>query len=258
MVEMMDNEKSSPKELSDLIAKDQSILAAILKLVNSAFYGFPRKITSVHQAIVILGFNTVKSMALGASIFKSKTGKSKTSFDRNALWIHSVGVGTAAKIMAKKVGYKDSDEAFVAGLMHDVGKVVFDAFFQDDFTQVVEKVEYENILMLEAERAVMGIDHAEAGQILLFKWQLPLPVVNAVGYHHDLEKAPQAYTELASIVHLADIVCRKLKIGSGGDSRIPKPDRGAMKALKLTTAMLEEIIKETEANKEMIELFKIQ
>ncbi|MBI5179107.1 MAG: HDOD domain-containing protein [Nitrospinae bacterium] len=257
LVEMMDNENSSPKELSDLISKDQSILAAILKLVNSAFYGFPRKITSVHQAVVILGFNTVKSMALGASIFKAK-GKGKTQFDRNALWIHSVGVGTAAKIIAQKVGYKDADEAFVAGLMHDVGKVIFDSSFSDDFKLVTEKVEDEAILILDAERSVMGIDHAEAGQILLFKWQLPLPVVNAVGYHHDLEKAPEAYAELAAIVHLADIVCRKLKIGSGGDSRIPKVDRTSMKILKLSTARLEEVLHETEANKETIEMFKIE
>jgi putative nucleotidyltransferase with HDIG domain len=258
MVKMLENENSSPKDLSDLISRDQSTLAAILKLVNSAFYGFPRKITSIHQAIVILGFNTVKSMALGASIFKSKPVKGgKHNFDRNALWIHSVGVGTAAKILARQTGYKDLDEAFVAGLMHDVGKVVFDSHFPEEFKPVVWKVDEEDILILQAEREVMGIDHAEAGQILLSKWQLPLPIVGAVAYHHNLEKAPDDLAVLAAIVHLADIICRKLKIGSGGDTRIPHADRLAMKNLKLTTGKLEDVLKEVEANRATIELFKI-
>lgn len=256
MVEMLDSQEASPKELADLIEQDQSILSAILKLVNSAFYGFPRKITSVHQAVVILGFSTVKSIALGASIFKAKPRKGeKEVFDRNALWLHSLGVATASKLIAKKIGHGDTDEAFVAGLLHDVGKVVFDAQFPDEFREVVEKVEDENILILEAEREVLSLDHAEAGQILLFKWQLPLPVVNAVGFHHDLEKAPAQYQRLASIVHLADIICRKLKIGSGGDARIPRVDRNAMRALQITTPMLEEVLKETQAQKELIEPF---
>lgn len=256
MVEMLDSQEASPKELGDLIAQDQSILSAILKLVNSAFYGFPRKITSVHQAVVILGFGTVKSIALGASIFKAKPRKGeKEVFDRNALWIHSLGVATASKLIAQKTGHGDADEAFVAGLLHDVGKVVFDAQFPAEFQEVVEKAEDENILLLEAEREILGLDHAEAGQILLFKWQLPLPVVNAVGFHHDLEKAPATYQRLAAIVHLADIICRKLKIGSGGDARIPKADRNAMKVLHLTTPMLEEVLKETQAQKELFEMF---
>ncbi len=256
MVEMLDSKEASPKELADLIEQDQSILSAILKLVNSAFYGFPRKITSVHQAVVILGFGTVKSIALGASIFKAKRQKGgKEVFDRNALWIHSLGVATASKLIAKKIGHGDTDEAFVAGLLHDVGKVVFDTQFPAEFQEVVEKVEDENILILEAEREVLGLDHAEAGQILLFKWQLPLPVVNAVGFHHDLEKAPATYQRLAAIVHLADIICRKLRIGSGGDSRIPKADRNAMKTLHFTTPMLEEALKEIQAQKEVIEMF---
>ena len=258
MVEMLDSQEASPKELADLIAQDQSILSAILKLVNSAFYGFPRKITSVHQAVVILGFSTVKSIALGASIFKAKPRKGgKEVFDRNALWVHSLGVATASKLIAQKIGHSDTDEAFVAGLLHDVGKVVFDTQFPDEFRDVVEKAEDENILLLEAERELLGLDHAEAGQILLFKWQLPLPVVNAVGFHHDLEKAPAQYQRLAAIVHLADIICRKLKIGSGGDARIPRADRNAMKALHITTPMLEEAMKETQAQKELIEPFRI-
>ncbi|MBI5636791.1 MAG: HDOD domain-containing protein [Nitrospinae bacterium] len=256
MVEMLDGQDASPKELANLIEQDQSILSAILKLVNSAFYGFPRKITSVHQAVVILGFGTVKSIALGTSIFKTKPrGGKKEVFDRNALWIHSLGVATASKLIAQKIGHGDADEAFVAGLLHDVGKVVFDTQFSAEFREVAEKAEDKNILILEAEREVLGLDHAEAGQILLFKWQLPLPVVNAVGFHHDLEKAPATYQRLAAIVHLADVICRKLKIGSGGDARLPKVDRGAMKTLHITTPMLEEALKETRDQKELIEQF---
>lgn len=258
LVEMVEDEKTSAKNLADLIAKDQSILSVNLKLVNSAFYGYSKKITSIQQATVILGFNTVKSMALGAGIFKtdSKPGR-KGFFDRNALWIHSLGVATASKALAKKVGYRDIEEAFVAGLLHDVGKVVFDAFFHVEFSKVVSKVEKENILILEAERDVMDFDHADAGKMLLEKWKLPVAVTDAVGFHHKPDDAPEEHSILANIVHLADIICRELEIGSGGDNRIPLESHNAVKKLGCDQKSLGKVIEETAMNKEKIEMFEL-
>jgi len=233
-------------------------MSIVLKVVNSAFYGYMRQITSLKHATVILGFNTVKSLALGASVFKTKPGEGgKHRFDRNKLWTHSLGTGTASKILARKTGYTDAEEAFVSGLLHDVGKVIFDSFFNEEFQDVIANVREKNMSMSASEKEVMDMNHAEAGRFLLSKWHLPPPVVNAVGFHHDIDGAPAEYAKLASIVHIANVICRKLKIGSGGDDIVPKLSLKALKTVDATSEILEEVEEETNANREIIELFDV-
>ncbi len=258
MIEMVEDEKTSVKDLSDLLSKDQSIMSSILKLVNSAFYGYQGKIASIKQAIVILGFSTIRSIALGTSIF-STNGKKKAAsgFDRNALWIHSLGVATGARILAIDSGYKDIEEAFAAGLLHDVGKVVFDAFFSKDFREVLKLVKNEKIPMRYAEKEILGLDHAEAARILLKKWQLPEAVTSAASYHHNLHSAPNEYLELASMVSVSNRTCCKLRIGSGGDRNIPLISKTAIKALKLTSPKISGIEEKLEEAKENILMFEL-
>ncbi|GMT41782.1 MAG: histidine kinase [bacterium] len=258
IIEIVEDKHSSAKNLSDVISTDQSILSVILKLVNSAFYGHMRKITSIDQATVILGFNVVKSMALGASIFKvSRKSGVMRRFDRNGLWVHSLGVATTAKTIAEKVGLDDPEEVFVCGLLHDVGKVVFEAVFPDEFFQIITMVEEENKSMIECEKKALGLDHAEAGQILMHKWHLPINVANSIGYHHASDNAPEECTRLASIIHLADIISRTLRIGSGWDERTPDMKRYAMKAIDFTPAIFESVMAETRSKKESMESFAI-
>jgi len=258
IITIIGDERSSASDLSDIISRDQSILSVVLRLVNSAFYGYSRGVTSVHQATVILGFNILKSIALGASIFKAMPkGGGKYKFDRNALWVHSLGVATTARIMAQKVGYNDAEEAFVSGLLHDVGRVIFDSVFPDDFSNILVKVKEEGISMIDAEMDVMDMSHAEAGKILLNKWQLPSSVSNAAGFHHDPDKAPENYAVLVSIIHLSNIICRTLKIGSSGDDTIPDMERYAMKTAGLTPTIFENVMEKIRSHRESIEKFTL-
>lgn len=254
IIKTIGDERSSTGDLSDIISKDQSILSVVLRLVNSAFYGYSREITSVHQATVILGFNILKSIALGASIFKTMPkGAGRHKFDRNALWVHSMGVATTARIMAEEVGFKDTEEAFVSGLLHDVGRVIFDSAFPEEFGILCEKVEKEGVTMIEAERDVMDMTHAEAGKILLVKWQLPPGVSTGAGFHHEPDKAPESHAELVAIIHLSDVICHKLDIGSGGDDTVPEMERYAMKRLGLTPDIFDSVMEKVAGHKESIE-----
>lgn len=255
LVEMVESEKYSAKDLSGLISKDQSISSVILKLVNSAFYGHMSKISSINQAVVILGFNTVKSIALGSSIFGSRGGKH--GLYRKKLWTHSLGVATTSRILAQKSGYKDVEEAFIGGLLHDVGKVILDSIFPEEFEKVLQIIERENVFMREAEKEIFDLDHAEASKILLTKWQLPASVANAVSYHHEISKAQPQYADLAAIINIADIICQTLMIGSGGNKKVSLFSKTVLNTLNVSHSEIEGVKREIKKIRDQIELFEI-
>jgi len=258
LIELLGSEQSTAKQLSDLISKDQSITLAILKLVNSAFYGHMREITSLDQAIVMLGLNTVKSIALGTSLFKgAKKRKDRYPLDKNALWMHSLGSATASKIIAKRVGYEDIEEAFAAGLLHDVGILIFDVFFHKKYQEVLKHTRENNLYITDAEQSVLGIKHDEVGKILLLKWKLPLAIVNASAGHHDLSKASEGYQQLAGIVKISDDIVNKLQIGSEGDQKGFEGELVAPYSVKLTQKDLEEVAEEVKLNREIFEMFRL-
>ena len=134
MIELVDNPRTSASSLARLIATDQALTARILKLANSAYYGFSREISTVNMAIVVLGFNTVKDMGLSLSVFDVfKTGKPNASFDLTRFWEHSIACGIAARMLARSYRSRYAGEAFVAGLLHDIGKVILNQYFQSEF-----------------------------------------------------------------------------------------------------------------------------
>jgi putative nucleotidyltransferase with HDIG domain len=213
-------------------------------VVNSPLYGFPRKISSVTEAIAILGFNAVKNLALSISVFDIfGDSKGPNGFDRKKFWEHSIGCAAAGKVLAKYIGYPEQEELFVAGLLHDIGKVVLDKFFHEMFQQIIDLVQEKDILMLEAEREILGFTHAEVGQELMKRWNLPSRLTEPIGYHHQPMKS-QGFAKETAVIHLADILCRALDLGSGGDNKIPEIDKEAWKKLKLKPGSLESIMRE--------------
>ena len=141
VLEVAADSGSSANELAEIVARDMSVSAKVLNLANSAFYGFSRRITTIPQAVVVLGFETVRSLALSVSVFEylnKPTGEA--SFDREAFWVHSIGCGTVARITAKSLGWRDTGTPFVAGLLHDLGKVILDTDYNDLYQEVVEEM----------------------------------------------------------------------------------------------------------------------
>ena len=223
--ELVQDPTSSAADINRAIRQDIALSARILKLVNSSFYGFPRRISSITHAVVILGYNTVRNVVLSAFVLDS-LGSKDLPFGHREFWIHSLGVGVAANTLAGRRSLPDADDAFVCGLLHDVGKVVLHQYAREDFADVLKVVKDKDCLIADAEREVMGATHADVGAALLEAWHLPPHVVEVVGCHHSPEAAHGA-PDLAAAVHVADILARSLLVGSGGDRRIPRASREA-------------------------------
>ena len=246
LTELVNDPRSSAKDLGRVVSIDQSQTARLLKLVNSSFYGFPRKVASVTEAIALLGFNAVKNLCLSISIFDLFADSNGASgFNREKFWQHSIGCAVGGKVLAKYIGYPEKEELFIAGLLHDIGKLLLDQFFHDIFQQITTLVRERDMLMLEAEREVLGLTHAQVGQMLAERWKLPFKLVDTIAYHHQPRKSHRFVKEIA-VVHLADILCRAIDLGWGGDNRIPEVDKESWKTLNLKLSALEPIMREME------------
>lgn len=241
IMEILENPKSTARDIDNVIKTDQTLTAKTLKMVNSAYYGFPRRITTVTDAVVILGFNTVKSLALSATVCKMFLGGNK-DFDREALWEHSIAVAFASRIIAKRVKFADEESAFVAGLLHDIAKIVEDQYFHEEFMNAVRKSRENEISLLDAERDEVGMDHTLIGRRIADKWNLPLNITKVIGYHHQPEFAGAEDQEITSIVHVADIVVKIRKIGDSGNYGPIEINKTAIAILKLTKKDLAEIV----------------
>lgn len=252
--DMMLNPRTTAKEVGRLISSDPALSAKILKIVNSSFYGFPSRITTVTHAIVILGFNTVKSVVLSSTVFDVFKSKGENEFKREEFWKHSVGCGAACRVIAREAGFSALEDFFIAGLMHDVGKIILDQYLHDDFQKVLATVKRDDCLFLEAEKKVLAVTHAEIGGWLFQNWKLSKGLVQAVTYHHNPSLADDAL-KITSVIHLGDIVCRALQCGSGGDAKIPRVSPAAWDALGFTPPKLESILRETDQEIEKAKVF---
>lgn len=252
---LMSNPRTSAKEVAQLISRDPAITSKILRVVNSSFYGFPNRITTITHAIVILGFNTIKSIVLSSTVFEVfKGGTNESDFDRHDFWKHSIGVGAAAKVIAKRLGYSSLEEFFIAGLLHDLGKVIVDQFLHDEFVQILDTVKRKDCLLVQAEEEVLGCTHAELGSWLFQKWNLSKGLVDATAFHHNPTLAGDSIKPTA-VIHIADIVCRAMRMGSGGDRKIPALSEAAWEALELPVSSLESILVETDQEMEKALVF---
>jgi putative nucleotidyltransferase with HDIG domain len=251
--EIIDSPNASAADINKVIRQDIALSARILKLVNSSFYGFPRRISSITHAVVILGFNTVRNVALSAFVLDAFGGKD-LPFGHREFWIHSLGVGVSANAIAKSRGVEDAEDAFIAGLLHDVGKIVLHQFARNDFAKSLEKVKESDCLLVEAEREVLGMSHAEVGSMLLDAWHLPPRIVEAVSYHHTPDTAAQA-KDLAAVVHMADIFTRALLVGNGGDRGVPMASHQAWSTLKLELGQVAGLFKEIAADIRKVDAF---
>lgn len=223
-----------------MISRDASLTSKTLKLVNSAFYGFPKKINSITRAIVILGFNKIKNIALSASIFETFRGVTGRGFDTKRFWEHSLAVAIATEVVAKDAGLEEQEDAFVAGLLHDIGKIIIAAHLKNEFIAIVKSVEEEGLLMAEAEEKVLGANHALIGKWLGEKWKFPDGLVAPTARHHQPRLARE-FRELTYAVHLADILARALGVGNGGDGGIPPIDGVVWDRFDLSTAKIEKL-----------------
>lgn len=249
IVQITQSPKSSALEVGKAISQDQALTTKVLRMANSAYYGFPKKITTINHAIVILGFGTIRNLVLAVSMFDI-FGKSKGKFfDREALWKHSLACAVGSKLIAKRLGINTYEETFIWGLVHDLGKLVLDQHFNEDFALVVSTVKEKDVLMRDAEQEIFGMDHAAVGGILAERWNLPPALVKAIRFHHNPSQAGDSI-RMATIVHLADVLCRALGIGNGGDDKIPFVNEASWKLVNFNKQDVKRLL--AEMDQEMI------
>jgi putative nucleotidyltransferase with HDIG domain len=221
VMELLRNPRTPVRELARVISSDQSLTTAVLKLVNSAYYGFPRQISTVKHALVILGFNEIRNIAFTISILRSfPRGKKSPFFDYQAFWRHCLGCAVTAKMLAKFFRYRISGKVFVAGLVHDIGKILLSGYAKDLFEQVIQEVTAHKISLYQAEKNVLGVTHAEIGSWLAYQWNFPQEIEEVIKFHH-LPSKSKINPPLCSVIHLSDVLVRMKSIGWGGDEKIP-------------------------------------
>jgi putative nucleotidyltransferase with HDIG domain len=230
---MIEDEKTSIHQIANLIEKDQVITSKILRLANSAFYGFPKKVSTVQNALILLGINVVKVLIITSSIFeiiyKEDVG----------LWEHSIGVAACSRILAEKVGLKEPQEVATAGLLHDLGRIIQKVSFKEEYEKILELTKNGKD-PLQAEKEILGIDHAEMGSFIMKTWNLPDRLVEAVDAHHEFEKAKEFKKE-AAVVHLSDILIHVRGYGSSLYRKVPPLQEKALKTLKLNLFEIKDI-----------------
>ncbi len=217
ILEITKDDKSSSRELAKVFERDPTLAVNILKLANSPAYGFASKISTITQAVVCLGLETIKSIALTSSTHEMLNKELPAySLEEGMLWQHSISCATCARIIAERVKYKDYEEAYIAGLLLDIGKIILSSFAENDFFLVSERAEKNKIPFNIAEQEVLGFDHSQVGGRIIKKWKLPSALVESVQYHHQPNKA-ETHKTLTYIMHLADVISCMLGIGIGSD-----------------------------------------
>jgi putative nucleotidyltransferase with HDIG domain len=233
-------------QLAQRILQDQNLTASILKLANSAFYGLSRRITTVTEAIGLLGFSTIKSLAISSHTYRLLNRPlDGYAMAQGEIWRHSAAVAMTARMLAVEVRLAPVEEAFIAGLLHDVGKVVLSSHLERAFTSVVGRSQERHMPFVDAEREVLGFDHAELGAMVTQRWNFPPELVEAIRFHHTPAEAVLR-PRLCHVVHLADAVCVMLGVGLGVDGLAYEVDGHALSSLGFDRGRLERLLDQVE------------
>lgn len=213
ILELTRNLNCSPKELVQVIEKDPVMTVRILRVLNSAYYSLPNKITSVNHAVVFLGLNTIKNLALSIASVGILPKQNAAGFDVNQYLQHSLTTAGIAKHLSSRIGGSDPMDCYVAGLLHDFGKVVFAQFMPEQFKMALDKSLQDNVPLFLAETATIGTDHTVVGSMLAEKWQFPQPLIDSIRNHHDEDAG---VTVMGACVFAANEVSKKMKFGYAG------------------------------------------
>ncbi len=217
ILEVLRSSRSGMREIARLVERDPSITAKILKVANSPLWGFQGRVDNVQRALILLGLKQVTNIVIAVSLYSSFSRlKPNPYFDREKFWLHSAGTGQIARAFTKKLGVYFNGEEFVAALIHDVGKMVFDQFFSSEFQEILSLARSNGKRIYDLEQSKLGCTHADVGSWLLAKWNFPDAIVNAVRYHHKPQNAPQ-HRDLAAIIHLSELFCEMWGIGFDED-----------------------------------------
>jgi putative nucleotidyltransferase with HDIG domain len=242
LCDAINNPRSTAEDVAKIISADQSSAIKILRIANSAFFGFSGRIETISRAVMVLGFNEVTSLVFSSSVMNLFSKKQPLlGFRPNDFWAHSIAVGLVTRRMGKALGRPNLENYFLAGILHDIGKLVFFEFAEDEFARVLRCVSEKGCSVREAELEILGMDHALMGSFLADHWKLPEAINHAIHYHHYgmIGEKPDL---LVASVHVADIMARALSLGCSGDPFVPKPNEAVWDVLNWRPGRLKEMV----------------
>ena len=236
---MTENRETSAADVAEVISTDQVLSAKVLRLVNSPVYGFPGRISSITHAVVLLGFNVVKGMVLGTAVFDSIGAHGR------GLWEHSLGCAIVSRRLARDLKLAEVEEVMIAGLLHDLGKVVLSYLFPEQYELAVDLAMARKCHIGEAEREVFGIDHTRVNRWMAEQWHFPERLSDPIVYHHIPLRSRNSASATA-VVHLADILARGMGYGFPGDMAMPELNQEAFHMLRLSFEQLDRVLEDSE------------
>ena len=232
------NGNATMSQIATVVARDQATSARVIRLINSAFYGVRSRVTSIQQAIIMLGLNTVKNLVTGIAVVRAFEQNNQPSlFDREKFWLHTFGCAMGAKALAVRIRRGEPEDFFLAGLLHDLGILILDQYFHREFVEVLQACVARRIPYIEAERAVLGITHCEAGEFLARRWKMPEVLIDTIRLHH----APlsgngdnAADRTVIAAVHVSNVTANNAGIHMGIRSGEQGYFPGALRSLEIT------------------------
>jgi putative nucleotidyltransferase with HDIG domain len=245
IMDVVEDPKATAHDMHEIVKTDPALATKILKVVNSAFYGLPAQISSLDRAIVMLGLSAVKNIALAASLSQLFTPEPICDrFEPKDLWKHSIAVGVCARLLARASGKNFTEEAFVAGLVHDMGLLITHQLFPKQLREVAEHCLAKPSDFCEVEREVIGADHQAFGFAIAQKWKFPPGLRNAIAYHHNPHSLKPEFRKLATIIYVADAICCQNEYGfylTAAQSDVTEDD---LASIELTLPAVEKLLEE--------------
>jgi putative nucleotidyltransferase with HDIG domain len=258
LLALMDDPEFDLNELTALIAQDPALTAKVLKVANSAYYGFAQEIDTLERAVALLGLNMLKSLTLSVGVVASLPKEKQSRLLNHAgLWLHSAASAAVIRELGRRMGLgKEEDHLFVVGLLHDVGKIVLLHFFQELYQEALQKSQQPNgPLLYLAEREVIGLDHGDVGALLLRRWKFPPQVVQPIMAHHHHDVEVEANPRDVTMLRMANLLPQLVGLGRDGNVNPPQVGPADLQMLGMDQASLDDLRAFTEASQESIQAF---
>jgi putative nucleotidyltransferase with HDIG domain len=258
VMDLLADPNTTATQLAEVIQFDAAITANVLKICNAAYFGLPRKVSSLDEGLVVIGQDVLKDIIITSSSARFFKGKVGAGYDLGdgELWKHSVACGIMAKLLVSTVDSIDGSSVFTAALLHDIGKRFLSTFIADDFQKIVRLVQEENLTFEAAEHEIIGIDHAKLGGIIFQKWGFPTEMREAVENHHEPDALDQA--ELTALVALANAIVLSMGIGVGVNGLATEIDGNGLKRFGLDLDKIQlymvDLLTEMEKAQELLNL----
>ncbi len=242
---LSENPDASARDLQAVIAQDQALTARILKIVNSAMFSFQREVSTLTHAVSILGLQTLRSILIAASVeqLHQGNGARQAGLASQLFWQHAWGTAVLARAVARCVHYHNPEEAFTAGLLHDIGKVVFLKNHEPRYLEILNLVHRGEKTFRQAESERFGFTHADVGALVASRWRFPNHLAEAIRHHHD-HGAAGKYCKLAAVVELANLAMIFLEIGFEKDPALKLEQQPAARFLQLADPLLSAMVRD--------------